>query len=354
MELPARNKSSIILFGHSMGGLVARHYLESGKFNSRPAFKSISMLICLATPHIGSPLALTAALGMERRLFLSKEQVYKLTQQPRFPSLYQLVPPVRTPFVWNRKLSEQLKPVDIYDPRIYPTIHAFQQPKNRLNASNLDSARDFHSSLDLRRRPDSVRYFFFAGTRQTTATASFATPIENDLEIRNHEVDDGGDGTVPFWSAAVTGEQVSAVGGEQATIYKNGELQQVLVAVLGKRALLAVMAIRPELSVRDRVVDPRETFRVALSFKDGVSVVEGRIELEKLQSEDRGEYGSPKTLAEISYRGARTEQFNLLLSAPEVPGVYRVRFSEEKTGNAQAADDVFVQSSISRSEISTY
>lgn len=343
---------SIVLFGHSMGGLVARYYLESGKFNSRPAFKYISMLVCLATPHLGSPLALTASLGMERRLFLSKEQVYKLTQQPRFPSLYELLPPFPTPFLWSRELSQQLKPINIYDPQIFPKIHGYDLPKTRLNPVNLQSAYDFHHQLDFKRRPDHVRYFFFAGTRQVTATESFAQTRDNDFEIKNHEVENGGDGTVPFWSASVTGHQVSAVGGEHATIYKNGDLQQTLLAVLGIRALLAARAPSPpELSIRDRVVDLGGTFHAALAFVNGVGEVKGRISVERLMHEKEEVYGSPDSSVELSYRGVRTEQFNLLLQAPEIPGVYRIRFSEELTGASEAVDYVFVQSTIPKAEI---
>lgn len=58
--------AEIALVAHSMGGLVARYYLESGEFCDRPGFGCVKRLITIGTPHRGSPLALTAGLGMEK------------------------------------------------------------------------------------------------------------------------------------------------------------------------------------------------------------------------------------------------------------------------------------------------
>lgn len=347
-----KQPDEILLIAHSMGGLICRYYLESRTFDQRPGLHLVSSLICLATPHYGSPLALTAALGMERRVFLNEQQVYKLVRQSQFPSLYQLLPPPGAPFAWNRELKEKLVPVDIYEAGIGTRLCAYQKPEQRLNQENLDSAFKFRQDLDLSKRPPSVRYFFFAGTRQRSATTSLIIPSGDLLEVRNHEVDDGGDGTVPFWSASVTGMQVSAVGGEHGTIYKNEELIEVLKALLGARGMLAARAtLPPELSVRDHVVDPGSLFPVALTFRTGVEEVSAEIRIEKLKDETDRTYGPALLVSQFEYKGALVERFSVVLKAPETPGVYRVAIYLDKALKASAGDDLFVQARLSRTEL---
>lgn len=107
-------KIKLTLIAHSMGGLISRYYLESRLFEKRRGFPQIKRLITLGTPHRGAPLALTAALGMEKRLFLNKEQVKELAAQIEFPSLYQLLPPEDEHFVWDdREAEAELAPFSV-------------------------------------------------------------------------------------------------------------------------------------------------------------------------------------------------------------------------------------------------
>ena len=61
--------SEISLIAHSMGGLISRYYLESGKFNERRGFGNVRRLITLGTPHTGAARALPMVLGTEKQLF---------------------------------------------------------------------------------------------------------------------------------------------------------------------------------------------------------------------------------------------------------------------------------------------
>jgi pimeloyl-ACP methyl ester carboxylesterase len=78
----------ITIVAHSMGGLIARYYLESNLFAAREGFDKVRQLITFGTPHRGAPLAVTAAMGLEKRLFLSGDQVQQLVNRSDFPSLY--------------------------------------------------------------------------------------------------------------------------------------------------------------------------------------------------------------------------------------------------------------------------
>jgi pimeloyl-ACP methyl ester carboxylesterase len=46
--------AEVTIIGHSMGGLLARHYLESGSFDSRPGIRAVRLLVTLGTPHRGA------------------------------------------------------------------------------------------------------------------------------------------------------------------------------------------------------------------------------------------------------------------------------------------------------------
>jgi pimeloyl-ACP methyl ester carboxylesterase len=66
-HLYGQNDYQVFLIGHSMGGLVARAYLETlGNPLGKPADKwygKIKSLITLGTPHLGAPLAVDAISG---------------------------------------------------------------------------------------------------------------------------------------------------------------------------------------------------------------------------------------------------------------------------------------------------
>src|ERR1051326_261233 len=129
--------AEVTIIAHSMGGLVSRYYLESGNFNAQPGFAAVRNLITLGTPHRGSPLALTAALGQEKRLFLSAAQVKKLVNDSRYPAVYQMMPPPDEPFAWMDGPLNAYSQVDIYDAGMVQALG--------LSAPNLQSALDFHA-----------------------------------------------------------------------------------------------------------------------------------------------------------------------------------------------------------------
>lgn len=196
------------------------------------------------------------------------------------------------------------------------------------------------------KRPEGVRYFFFAGTRQRSATISFLIPNGQLFDVQNREADDGGDGTVPFWSGSVSGIQVAAVGGEHGAIYKNEELIEVLKALLGAKGMLAAVPSAPELSVRDRVVDPGAWVNVALTFRPGVERVSGEIRIERLQADKK--YDVVAAPSEFSYRGALADRFYLMVKTPDLHGIYRVAFYRSGEEVAIATDDLFVQALVLR------
>lgn len=326
----------ISIVAHSMGGLVSRYYLESGEFSGRPAFPAVRQLITLGTPHRGAPLALTAALGMEKRLFLSADQVKTLVNDDRYPALYQLLPPEDEPFIWDEDAAAEFSPLPLAGDLI---------AKLGLSAANVKSARDFRAKLDLAKRPKDVRYFSFVGSRQETTCAALVLQKQQPVRVRRIDQDDAGDGTVPIWSASLNGIQSRPVGGEHGTIYKNAELRTTLATLLGHRGVLGVAGQKVEIAIRDHVVTPGSPLPFVLTPSSGATELEGDLRIDRVVVDDSGGT-SVLPLAgtrRIVYRGLIAESLALVTEAPKIPGIYRLTFQADGQPSHAGSDDFFVQ-----------
>lgn len=331
------NDCEISLVAHSMGGLVSRYYLESGSYISRPGFKNIVRLITLGTPHRGSPMALSAALGNEKRLFLNAKQVQQVANNICFPSLYQLLPPKGEPFAWDRNNIARFNPIDIYDPIIATQLS--------LNQQNLNSASVFHSKLDLGKRPQHVRYFFFAGTRQTTTNSvQMVLSQHNPAKVLKIDREDSGDGTVPIWSGSQSGVQMEPVGGEHGEIYKNGTLKSTLAILLGKPGVLLAAGAIPELSVRQKVVNPSQDIQVTIDLPKGTFSVKGKLDLRRLIDSQGHNITDVVTNNEyeVVYNGPQIDHLSVLIRSPEYAGIYELLYEDSNSGTV-AKTEVFVQ-----------
>lgn len=324
--------ADITLLAHSMGGLISRSYLESGRYNARPGFVAIKRLITLATPHRGAPMALFAALGTEKRLFLNAAQVKRVANDVNFPSLYQLLPPAEEGFAWDRSDHQRFNPVDIYAPTTAAKIG--------LSSANLAAASRFHATMNLANRPPHVRYFFFAGTHENTATSAQlrineANPMQR---VRKIERENGGDGTVPVWSALMTGVQSEQTGGEHGGIYKNRDLLKVLAALLDKPGVLLAAGDVPEVWLRHMVIEPEADVELTLELPSNVSAVDGELRIVRHRAEG---LITVKTMA-VKYSGPRIDHLAVVFPAPEMAGVYQVVFSSP-TWATDASTEMFVQ-----------
>jgi pimeloyl-ACP methyl ester carboxylesterase len=330
----------ISLVAHSMGGLVARYYLESGQFKDQPGFGRVRRLLTLGTPHNGAALALRLVLGHEKRLFLSKEQVLQATSDPRYPAAYQLLPPAGEPFAWNGAADQQFEPLDIYDVAVAEPLG--------LVAANIDAAKRFRSGLDLVRRPSHVRYFCFAGSSQTTATHVLLRPAGGGkLRPDAIEEEDGGDGTVPTWSGFASSLQRQFVRGEHGTIYQSNGLRTALATLLGKPGLLAGVPAHVEVAVRDPVVEPGDMVHVMVGFSQVVQDFSGVLTIERAQTDPTTgmavAFDPPQQLYPVAYKGLGMETMALLFQAPDLPGAYRVAFRDEAGALPSGYDGLIVQ-----------
>jgi len=333
------SKNEITLLAHSLGGLVSRHYLESQRFENRPGFSCVRQLITLGTPHHGAPKALPAALGQEKNVFLSKDQVREFVNDARYPSLYQVLPSQTEPFAWDRSDQKQLDQVDIYDPSVIKKLG--------LSKQNLEAAKEFRKSIDTSRRPSNVRYFCFSGTRHSTITHVMVRLLNTGgSQADKIEIEDGGDGTVPTWSSFIIGFQRLFVGAEHGTIFRDLNLRRALATLLGKEGLLAGVPAKTQVSVRDRVVEPEDIVHVTISFPDEIQDFSGvlTIELAKV-NEATGDvsYAQPSVQAPVEYKGLSLETVSLVFEAPKFPGIYRVAFRDNINATPSGSDELIVQ-----------
>lgn len=334
---------AINIVAHSMGGLVSRYFLESGAYSAAncPGFDRVRRLITIGTPHRGAPLALCAAMGQIKRLFLNAKQVKQIADQDDFPALYQLMPPRSEPYLWNTDPEARLKPAKVYEDDTAKLLG--------LNAKNLESAAAFHAALDTAKKPDVVVYFCFIGTRQDTicnVQGNFAvktvdgvfpanTPLPEGIEST-----DGGDGTVPSWSASIPGMQQLAVGGDHGGLYKTPEVLWTLGALLGKQGVLS-SEFKPErvrISPRDEVVTPGFQEPVVLFFNTPTGTIEAKIVLTRFAGSNGQPLPVPEVASELSfsYIGAPIDSLALKVGTPDFAGVYEL---DVQVGGASIADN---------------
>jgi hypothetical protein len=322
-----------------MGGLVSRHYLESGRFKDRPGFRAVRRLITLATPHRGAAVALPRLLGQEKVLWLNKEQVRQVVSDERFPGAYQLLPPAGEPFAWDDAPGAEYGGLDVYG----------GAADFGLSAANLEAARAFHATLDPARRPEGVRYFGFSGTRPTTATLVRIARTGTPYLVRKVELEGGGDGTVPGWSSTLPGVRGLPVGGEHSTIYKTRDLRRTLAVLLGAPSHVAAQfapgATEVEVALRERVTEPVRVVRLAMTFEGGTKELNGELRVERVEAAARGAAVPAPTLAAypVQYGGLAAETLRLLLEAPGVPGLYRIAYYPAGQPAPAGADELFVQ-----------
>jgi len=325
----------ITLLAHSMGGLVARHYLESNLFADQKGFNSVKQVIFLGTPHRGAVAALPVVRGKESRLWLNSSQVHTLSNDYRYPSAYQLLPHTEEPFAWKRDGSV----VGLYD--------RANAEKLGLDSTNLQSALSFHRTLNLTQKPPNVKYFCFVGTGLETATHAFLeSSHDNRLNTTNVALKDGGDGTVPTWSASLPNIQQLYIPGEHAKLYKGREFRKMLATCLGIKGVLLGILGKVELFLDENVVLPNNKVTALITFERSLTEFRGYIVVERCNLDESDKilgYDKPVISKEVSYKGMGMESMKISFEAPEFAGFYRISLKDEIGKEPSGFDELIVQ-----------
>ncbi|PTL82182.1 CHAT domain-containing protein [Vitiosangium sp. GDMCC 1.1324] len=183
-------ESRLILVGHSMGGIVARYFLEC-----LGGWKNTRALITFGTPHRGSFMALQAlALGFRKSL--GPVKLFDLSEMVRsLPSAYQLLPTYPSIEMPDKRLVRpgEAQGIPNLDPKRAAEGLAFQREIQSAVESNLRNSEYIERGYHL--HP-------VVGTFQPTLQGARvgASGLEM-LSTLPDGRDMGGDGTVPRVSA---------------------------------------------------------------------------------------------------------------------------------------------------------
>jgi pimeloyl-ACP methyl ester carboxylesterase len=315
----------IHLVCHSMGGVVARYYLESGKYANQAALAQISLLATLGTPHNGAPVAFAGAAGLHKASFLSVAQTQQLANDTRYPSLYQLFPIASQSFIWSWDPKYALQNFAADDATLVNHLG--------LTASSLDAWRQFRTGLT-GQRPKHVRYFFIIGSRQETLVRLRWTPPSNvAASLTIEELDDSGDGTVPLLGAMDTGTQCQFVGKSHVSLIETQPARATLAALFGATTLFGEEAeAKITLAVRDTAVTTADSIRVLIEFAPAVNRFKGDLAFQRdttpAAAADQDVVpkfvdfpGGPPILVELA--GVGFTHVNLKAPAIKITGIYR-------------------------------
>src|SRR4029453_2141807 len=292
--------AKLILVGHSMGGLVARHYLEM-----LDGWKDTRALVTFGTPYRGSLNALNVlANGLEKGLGPFRLDLTRMLRS--FPSVYELLP------IYPCVDDGTGAPVKIAAAAGLP---------DEIDHSRVVAAQDFHEDIAeaVDRNGSGGRYHIlpvagiFQPTLQSADVRGQAVTMKSELEGD----DDGGDGTVPRVSA--TPIELSDAQREVYATESHSTLQNVdavLVQLAGLLTWKPLGAYRgsPFDGLRlevDDVIPPLEPVEVGVAT--AAPILNVGVLLENVDTGDR-----------FQGRGEVTEgQANLTLP-PTPAGLYRI------------------------------
>ncbi|MCR9200070.1 MAG: hypothetical protein NXI04_15655 [Planctomycetaceae bacterium] len=322
----------ITLLAHSMGGLVCRYLLESGEYADRPWFAKIKRLITMGTPHFGSPYALNRLFTQEQMLGVDADDIRRLAHHSDYPSLYELIPPAHTALTTNIPLFGEL-------PRSVDPFHDVGSAALSLNPQNVQAAERFWGQLDLSRRPQHVEYFCFAGTSHETIIRNELSSASAPGSISRPE---GGDGTVPCYSAAVAELPHDFSTKEHGKIFEDRTLRRLLYQFLDAPPTVTPQAaaagvedadVRVGVSLSRQIYTADDVLEISLSYDQAVNDLAEVLTLTYLDRES-GE-PDPEVPAEhinVSLTGAQVHRVSFSAATPRRPGFYRLT-------TATAADD---------------
>jgi pimeloyl-ACP methyl ester carboxylesterase len=320
-------QAKLVLLGHSMGGLVARYYLEC-----MDGWKDTRMLITFGTPYRGSVNALDfIANGFVKKVGPLK--VFDLSPMLRsFTSVYQLLPIYECIDVGG---PERLRPgestgvsnLDV--PRASSALNDFFRKIEAGVASRPANAYEIHPVVGITQ----------ATWQSATLAGGRLTVQRTRRQPSGEDVDESGDGTVPRVSATPIelGDNPLALYASQkhATLQEVESVQTQLLGVLTQiPGLSGVRDLRSGLALK---VDG--SFEIAEPVPVRVETSQSRMALEATVTDRRtGRTDGPHALRDLG-RGV----YEVELPGRE-PGDYTVIVKGTGTSSdlVQAVSDVFV------------
>ncbi|MES2044607.1 MAG: hypothetical protein V4475_12070 [Pseudomonadota bacterium] len=339
----ADGATQVSIVAHSMGGLISRLLLEDPRFQGQSWFGAIDQLIAIATPHLGAPLALARVLGQDSALGISGTDFAWLASQEAYPSAYQLLPAPGEAACWNQS-DPALASLDIYG--------AAGVAQLKLKPKLVARVKAMHDLLGAGHAPANVRYFYFGATGHRTVTRiNVFTKSGGDVDLDRTvltQTDNGGDGTVPLYSALPRPGQRQIVTNEHATAFKGAAFRRVFLRLLGGDegpALETLGAPELILSVESPIVATDQSVELLLFADDAgeaapsIDTLSGTLVLTRIRDEEATVVEESQRIP-LNYSGPALCRLRLYLDPIAAPGHYQVRLEDAFYGAEPVAFSV--------------
>jgi pimeloyl-ACP methyl ester carboxylesterase len=322
---PGNQDARLVLIAHSMGGLVARYFLEA-----LGGWKETRMLITLGTPHRGSVKALDFLVnGLRKKV--GPVTLVNLTEMIQsFPSVHQLLPEYRCVGENEHDLKslediEELGKLDLDRARAAIEFHREIERAIEKNAADPAYASSRYQLLPV------------VGTYQPTYLSALITQdgIKPIRTYKGRQMLDG-DGTVPRLSA--TPKELSKAQAEFFVACPHASLQNFDPVQVQVRARLEdvdigeirAAAVEPVILEMDDIYSSAENFRIRARCDAALDPMHAMI-----TNIDTGE----TTEDELEFDSANAEWQHLDRS-PLPAGAYRIQIDPGEPGDA--ITDVFM------------
>jgi hypothetical protein len=333
--------AEIHIVAHSLGGLVTRHYLQSGVYAGRAGFGLVKTFVTFGTPHNGAPVALAGALGLYKTTFLSTEQSTELANDPRYTSLYETFPKPDYPLIWERRGAGHLMPHALAD-------KPFATKVLKLTELGYDNYLKFRGVIDNKPYPPGLRRFVLMGTRYETITHFFWTG----LDIRTVSTPDAGDGTVSIAGAFLSDAQSQMTGESHVNLIRAAESRRAFAELMDATGLLG--ADQVQISVRDLSVEQNAPIHMSIVTDGKFAHVTGEIVIEGVPLPADVSALVPDDSAFVPLAGRAPQPFSY--NGPEIlgatvrlpgigtPGLYRIAVRTSGNGEPVAKSPIFAVS----------
>jgi pimeloyl-ACP methyl ester carboxylesterase len=314
----ANPATEVTLVAHSMGGLVARLVLESGKYNGAKWFKKVKRFVAVCVPQVGAPIAVARALGLEGSTTISPSDMKLIMNDSNFPAGFELfpAPPYRKSVLFDVNNGAW----DIYA--------STMATKFQLSHPNQLAALNSWSKVDLNKRPKGVEYISIAASGLSTQNAFY---FNNTAHVATTSVD--GDGTVPYWSSSAGPvDKLYTLKGDHIGVMNTNAFRQTFSDIFEAR-----MAIRPyitdrpgvSISLDKRDLQSEERMEVLLIPDARTTGLVGKLLIHKATSAADGkgvDLISVGADIAVAYEGPPIASLPLMINAPQAPGAYVLTF----------------------------
>jgi phospholipase A1 len=326
--------TEVAIVAHSMGGVVARLLLESGKFNSAKWFKKIKKFVAVCVPQVGAPIAVARALGLEGSTTISPDDMKLIMNDASFLAGYELFP------------APQYRKTALFDVNggAWDVYAGNTAAKFQLSTTNQAAALNSWSKLDFIKRPKGVRYISIAAHGLSTENAFY---FNNTAYFATTSVD--GDGTVPYWSSSFGAvDKLYTLQGDHIAVMNTNKFRQTLHEIFDSRiAIMPYLADKPgvSISLNKRDLRPEERVEVLLVPDARTTRIVGNLHVKKASGVTGGagmnltSVGADVT---VSYEGPPIASLPMVIAAPQAPGAYVITFEGTHSSTNETSAALFV------------